>query len=75
MGGQGFMPEVLANVKELWQAGEVAELLIEMEIEGGLNFETSVLAKKAGVDILVSGTTLFDSKQSLKGNIEKLRNC
>ena len=48
---------------------------MEIKIVGGINFETAALAKKAGVDILVSGTTLFDSKQSLKGNIEKLRNC
>ena len=74
-GGQAFMPEVLTKVKELRKKIDEEKLNIDIEIDGGINFETAVLAKKAGVDILVSGTTLFDSKQSLKGNIEKLRNC
>ena len=74
-GGQAFMPEVLTKVKELRKKIDEEKLNIDIEIDGGINFETAALAKKAGVDILVSGTTLFDSKQSLKGNIEKLRNC
>lgn len=74
-GGQAFMPEVLTKVKELRKKIDKEKLNIDIEIDGGINFETAALAKKAGVDILVSGTTLFDSKQSLKGNIEKLRNC
>ena len=74
-GGQAFMPEVLTKVKELRKKIDEEKLNIEIEIDGGINFETAALAKKAGGDILVSGTTLFDSKQSLKGNIEKLRNC
>ena len=74
-GGQAFMPEVLTKVKELRKKIDEEKLNIEIEIDGGINFETAALAKKAGVDILVAGTTLFDSKLSLKGNIEKLRNC
>jgi ribulose-phosphate 3-epimerase len=74
-GGQAFMPEVLTKVKELRKKIDEEKLNIDIEIDGGINFETAALAKKAGVDILVSGTTLFDNKQSLKGNIEKLRNC
>jgi ribulose-phosphate 3-epimerase len=74
-GGQAFMPEVLTKVKELRKKIDEEKLNIDIEIDGGINFETAALAKKAGVDILVSGTTLFDSKQSLKDNIEKLRNC
>lgn len=74
-GGQAFMPEVLTKVKELRKKIDKEQLNIDIEIDGGINFETAALAKKAGVDILVSGTTLFDSKQSLKDNIEKLRNC
>lgn len=73
--GQTFMPEVLTKVKELRKKIDKEKLNIDIEIDGGINFETAALAKKAGVDILVSGTTLFDSKQSLKDNIEKLRNC
>jgi len=74
-GGQKFMPEVLSKVKELRAKIDREKLNIDIEIDGGIDFETAKLAKDAGVDILVSGTTLFDSKDSLKNNIQKLRNC
>jgi len=74
-GGQKFMPEVLSKVKELRAKIDQEKLNIDIEIDGGIDFETAKLAKDAGVDILVSGTTLFDSKDSLKNNIRKLRNC
>lgn len=74
-GGQKFMPEVLSKVKELRAKIDREKFNIDIEIDGGIDFETAKLAKDAGVDILVSGTTLFDSKDSLKNNIQKLRNC
>ena len=74
-GGQKFMPEVLSKVKELRAKIDQEKLNIDIEIDGGIDFETAKLAKDAGVDILVSGTTLFDSKDNLKSNIQKLRNC
>ncbi len=74
-GGQKFMPEVLSKVKELRAKIDQEKLNIDIEIDGGIDFETAKLAKDAGVDILVSGTTLFDSKDSLQNNIQKLRNC
>jgi ribulose-phosphate 3-epimerase len=49
------------------------KLKIDIEIDGGINFETAPLAVKAGANILVSGTTIFSG--SLKDNIQKLRNC
>lgn len=74
-GGQEFMPEVLSKVKTLRAKIDERKLNIEIEIDGGIDFETAKLAKKAGVDILVSGTTLFSNNGTLKENIKKLRNC
>ena len=74
-GGQKFMPEVLSKVKTLRAKIDERKLNIEIEIDGGIDFETAKLAKKAGVDILVSGTTLFSNNGTLKENIKKLRNC
>ena len=74
-GGQKFMPEVLSKVGMLKAKINEEKLNIEIEIDGGIDFETAKLAKDAGVDILVSGTTLFSNNESLKENIEKLRNC
>ncbi len=72
--GQSFMPEVLSKVKELRKIINAKGLKTDLEIDGGINFETGSLAIKAGADVLVSGTTIFSGK-SLKDNIQKLRTC
>lgn len=71
--GQSFMGEVLPKVTELRKLINNKKLKIDIEIDGGINFETAPLAVKAGANILVSGTTIFSG--SLKNNIQKLRNC
>jgi ribulose-phosphate 3-epimerase len=71
--GQSFMNEVLPKVTELRTIINDKKLKIDIEIDGGINFETAPLAVKAGANILVSGTTIFSG--SLKDNIQKLRNC
>ncbi len=65
-GGQKFMPEVLDKVKELRKKIDQDKLPIEIEIDGGIDFETAKLAIDAGVDILVSGTTLFNNNGNLR---------
>ena len=50
------------------------KLNIDIEIDGGINFENCQLAKKAGANILVSGSTIFkENKGDLKKNIDLLR--
>ena len=71
--GQSFMSEVLPKVSELRRMINDKKLKIDIEIDGGIDFETAPLAVKAGANILVSGTTIFSG--SLKDNIQKLRNC
>ena len=71
--GQSFMSEVLPKVTELRKMINDKKLKLDIEIDGGINFETAPLAVKAGANILVSGTTIFSG--SLKDNIQKLRNC
>jgi len=71
--GQSFMSEVLPKVTGLRKMINDKKLKIDIEIDGGINFETAPLAVKAGANILVSGTTIFSG--SLKDNIQKLRNC
>ena len=57
--GQSFMSEVLPKVTELRKMINDKKLRIDIEIDGGINFETAPLAVKAGANILVSGTTIF----------------
>ena len=73
-GGQKFMPEVLEKTKLLKDIIEKMNFKVDIEIDGGINFENCSLAKKAGANILVSGSTIFnENKGDLKKNIEILR--
>lgn len=71
--GQKFIPEVLDKVKFFREKIDKEKLDIDIEIDGGINFETAPLAIKAGANILVSGTTVFEGGNSISENIEKLR--
>tara|TARA_Y100000389_G_scaffold141487_1_gene139373 strand:+ start:164 stop:826 length:663 start_codon:yes stop_codon:yes gene_type:complete len=74
-GGQKFMPEVLDKIKILKKLIAEKNLNVDIEIDGGINFENCSEAKKAGANILVSGSTVFkENKGDLKKNIEILRN-
>jgi len=74
-GGQKFMPEVLEKTKILKKLIAKKNLNIDIEIDGGINFENCSKAKEAGANILVSGSTIFkENKGDLKKNIEILRN-
>ncbi len=73
-GGQKFMEETLEKVKLLRKEIDSKKLKTQIEIDGGINFENSKMAKEAGVDILVSGTTIFkENSGDLKKNIQLLR--
>tara|TARA_B100000963_G_scaffold84026_1_gene71605 strand:+ start:191 stop:850 length:660 start_codon:yes stop_codon:yes gene_type:complete len=73
-GGQKFMPEVLKKVEKLDKLRKDLKLRFDIEIDGGINFENSKLAINSGVDILVSGTTIFKNNNGdIKKNIDLLR--
>ena len=67
-GGQKFMPEVLDKTKIIRDIINRKNLKVDVEIDGGINFENCSLAKKAGANILVSGSTIFKEN---KGNLKK----
>ena len=72
--GQKFMPEVLPKLKSLKEMISLKKLKIDLEIDGGINFENSKIAIDAGANILVSGSTIFKKNNGdLKKNISLLR--
>ena len=73
-GGQKFMPQVLKKVEKLDKIKRDRRLNFDIEIDGGIDFENSKLAIKSGVNILVSGTTIFKNNNGdIKKNIDLLR--
>ena len=73
-GGQQFIKDTLEKVKVLRKEIDSKKLKTQIEIDGGINFENAKMAKEAGVDILVSGTTIFEENGgNLKKNIQLLK--
>ena len=73
-GGQKFMPEVLDKMKLLREIVEQKKLKVDIEIDGGINFDNSKKAKDFGANILVSGSTVFkENGGNLQKNIQLLR--
>ena len=74
-GGQKFMPDVLEKTKKVRDLINKQNLSVDVEIDGGINFENCSTVKNAGANIIVSGSTVFkENKGDLKKNIEILRN-
>ena len=72
--GQKFIENTLNKVKLLRQEIDNKKLNTQIEIDGGINFENSKKVIQAGVNILVSGTTIFkENGGNLKKNIQLLR--
>ena len=73
-GGQKFIDSSLDKVKQLRQEIDNRKLKVQIEIDGGVNFENSMAIKNAGANILVSGNTIFkENNGNLKKNIQLLR--
>jgi len=73
-GGQKFIEKTLEKVEKIRKEIDEKKLKTQIEIDGGINFENAKKAKKAGVDILVSGTTIFkENGGDVKKNIQLLR--
>ena len=72
--GQKFIPDVLTKLKKLKEIITEKNLNIELEIDGGINFENCKAAINAGANVLVSGSTIFKQNNGdLKKNISLLR--
>jgi len=75
-GGQKFIKSTLEKIKILRKEIDTKNLTTEIAIDGGINFKNSKMAKEAGADILVSGTTIFkENNGNLKKNIQLLKTC
>ena len=73
-GGQGFIPSQLQKLRELREKIDAIGKPIDLEVDGGINFETAPLAIAAGADVLVAGTATFaGGPNAYGGNIERLR--
>lgn len=57
-GGQSLIPETLEKVTNLKKYAEEKNIELDIEVDGGINLKTAPEAKKAGANVLVSGTAI-----------------
>jgi len=60
-GGQSFTGAVLDKVRKLDQIRREQSLGFRIQVDGGINTETAVLCRQAGVDTFVAGTAFFQA--------------
>lgn len=66
-GGQAYIPEMEAKVKQLNRLREENGYHFEIEVDGGINHETAKRMKEAGADIFVAGSYVFNHKDYAEG--------
>ena len=73
-GGQSFIDGALGKLEALRRKIDSLERPIDLEVDGGINFETAPWAVAAGADLLVAGTATFKGgPASYADNIRRLR--
>lgn len=72
-GGQHFLTTMMSKVARLRaMIGETGRE-IDLEVDGGINVETITTAVQAGANILIAGTSVFNSSFSVKHGMNALR--
>ena len=72
-GGQKFIPEMLEKIEELAKTREEKGYSFLIQVDGGVNVETSKLCRDKGADLLVCGSFLFGAEDKEKTLGELLR--
>ena len=65
-GGQKFIPEMLEKIEELVKLREEKNYNFLIEVDGGINTETSKACRDKGADLLVCGSFLFGASDKEK---------
>lgn len=61
-GGQKFIPYTLEKIKQVKRMIEERGLNVHIEIDGGVTLDNAASILAAGADVLVAGSTVFNSK-------------
>lgn len=65
-GGQSFMEDMMPKLENLKAEITRRELDVLLEVDGGINEETIASAARAGADVCVCGTSVFNAEDPAK---------
>ena len=72
-GGQTFIEATLDKIAHLRAELDRRNLAAELEVDGGINAEIAPKVVKAGARVLVAGSAVFHSGQTVKEALAKIR--
>jgi ribulose-phosphate 3-epimerase len=64
-GGQSFIADVLPKVAQVRGAADAAGLTLDVEVDGGIDERTVVEAARAGANVFVAGSAVFNREDPL----------
>lgn len=70
--GQKFIRSMLEKIEILRHTVEENEFRLDIEVDGGINAETSKLVREAGANVLVAGSAIYGA-QDIEGAIREIR--
>ncbi len=74
-GGQEFIPETLPKIASLHQMITARGLNCDIEVDGGIHEATAPLVVKAGANLLVAGSAVYNQQESVAQAIARLKNA
>src|SRR5438105_3309823 len=72
-GGQHFIENTLAKIGGVRQLIERVNPAIELEVDGGIEPHTAPLVVRAGANVLVAGSAIFGSQETVAAAMDRLR--
>jgi ribulose-phosphate 3-epimerase len=74
-GGQDFIPEMLPKIAHLHQMLVQRGLHCDIEVDGGIHEGTVPRVIKAGANLLVAGSAVYNEQESVAMALSRLRNA
>jgi len=71
-GGQEFIPATLGKIRQIRNTIQERGLDCEIEVDGGINYETARSVVDAGANVLVCGTAVYGSEDGVAIAIQRL---
>lgn len=72
-GGQEFIPSMLDKIRRLRDRLDALGSPAELEVDGGIDAETTPAVVAAGATVLVTGTAVFRAEEGIAAAMQRLR--
>jgi len=72
-GGQSFIESMLAKIRDIHQRLTALGSAAELEVDGGVSYETAPMIAAAGASVLVAGSSVFGAKEGIAKAIAEIR--